>query len=221
MYIALILLSGGKGLRMKAPVPKQYLPLGGKPIAQRSLDPFFHVSEISEYIVVAREEDRRHFSKSVPLIFASPGTRRQDSLKNGLQKVSKKITHVLVHDGARPFVSKQAIEALIRAGKNADGATLALRTKYTLRQVTANLTTKKLVERADVWEMQTPQIGKLSLLEKGLLLAEKTEQTVTDDVGLIELIGGKVQIVEGEERNLKVTTPFDYALAQSIYEKAL
>lgn len=221
MFISLIFLSGGKGSRLKTPTPKQYLPLGEKPVAFHSLDIFLRMPEISEYIVVADLEDLAIFSSKQGLKFALPGERRQDSVKNGLQKISKKSDLVLIHDGARPFIDEKSVKTLLKAARNSPATTLASPVKSTIRKVKENLEVKKSLKRQELWEMQTPQALTPNLLKKGFALAEKKNLTVTDDVALAELAGAPIKIVEGPDSNMKITTPFDYLIAKLLYEKAL
>lgn len=221
MFISLIFLSGGKGSRLKTPIPKQYLPLGEKLVAFHSLDIFLGMPEISEYIVVADPKDLAIFSSKQGLKFALPGESRQDSVKNGLQKISTKSDLVLIHDGARPFIDKKSVKTLLKAAKNSPATTLASPVKSTIRKVKENLEVKKSLKRQELWEMQTPQALTPDLLKKGFILAEKKNLTVTDDVALAELAGSPIKIVEGPDSNMKITTPFDYLIAKLLYEKAL
>lgn len=209
MNVSAILVSGGVGLRMGGPTPKQYLPLGGKPIALFSYDVLKACDAISEIIVVCAESYRRLFRDSS--LFANPGERRQDSVANGLKMAS--CDYVLVHDAARPFIDLDLVRALIDAGLQYGAATAALPIKFTVKRGVSNQVIETL-DRSQLYEIQTPQILKRDLLEAGLKMADLKGITVTDDVSCAELLGHPVQLVKGLEKNIKITTPFDLTIAE-------
>ncbi len=206
MSITAIILAGGKGLRMKSSLPKQYIPLESKPIACHSLEVFLSHPAIAECIVVAAPEYRAYFSEYA-VRFASPGERRQDSLFNALQLVETE--WVCVHDAARPYLTHELLTRLIQEGNNVGAATLAMPVKNTLKEIASDGFVQRTLDRSVVWEVQTPQLLKKEILKKGFEYADKHALTVTDDVSLAELIGHPVKLVEGSYRNIKITTPED------------
>ena len=177
--------------------------------------------EISEYIIVAEQEYEELFPRKGSIAFASPGLRRQDSVYNGLQKTASASELILVHDSARPFIEKSAVYSLLEVAKKSPAACLANPVKSTIRKAKANLSAGKALPREELWEMQPPQAVEKSLLIKGFQEARKQHCTVTDDVALAELVGGKPKLVPSSDVNMKITTPFDYLIAKKIYEKAL
>jgi 2-C-methyl-D-erythritol 4-phosphate cytidylyltransferase len=219
-FVSLIFLAGGKGSRFNNPIPKQFTPLLGTPICIYSLKTFLQISFFSEIIIVCEEKYRNIFS-DIPkkIIFASPGIRRQDSVYNGLKKISPKNKLVCIHDAARPFVTKEKIIQLIYSGIKYKSATLGTKVINTIKSCSEKGYTLKTLDRSILWEIQTPQILNTSILEKGFIFANKNNITVSDDISLAELLGIKSFILEGERKNFKITTQEDFALAEFILEK--
>lgn len=214
-----ILLAGGKGLRLGGAIPKQYLLLGEETIAMRSFRALENSPLVSAIIVVAEAQYHGLFSSTLkPVAYALPGVRRQDSMSNGLHNVSDSCTHALVHDAARPFVTNEYIEDVIREGFRVGAATLAVLMKATIKQADASGLVEKTLDRSRLYEIQTPQVVRVDWLKAGLQLAEKQSLTVTDDVGLAELLQHPVQLVPGSSDNFKITTPVDLRLAYALLE---
>ncbi|MCP5505639.1 MAG: 2-C-methyl-D-erythritol 4-phosphate cytidylyltransferase [Chlamydiales bacterium] len=208
MNLSLILLAGGKGTRMESSTPKVFLPLKEKPLILHSYDLFASMGEIKEIVVVCPKAFRHYFPENT--LFALPGKERQDSVQNGFSKCSGEV--ILIHDGARPFISREEVQKLLREGLPVGAATLGAPTKNTIKQVGPTSLVEKTLDRSLLYEMYTPQLLRRDLLEKGLQKAEG--QTFTDDVALAELLGHPVKIVTGSCRNMKVTTPIDLKLAE-------
>ncbi len=213
MKISAVLLAGGMGARMESPLPKQYLLLNGKPIACHSLEIFLNHPMVEQVIVVCALEFRPHFSR-YSVQFADPGARRQDSLFNGLEIA--KHPWVCVHDAARPNLTAELLDRLIEEGKEVGAATLALPVKNTVKECDQNGFVSSTPDRHYIWEVQTPQLLTKEILEKGFAYANTHRLTVTDDVSLAELIGHPVKLVSGSYQNIKITTPEDLLLCQSI-----
>lgn len=214
-----VLLAGGKGLRLGGVIPKQYLMLGDETIAMRSFRVLEQSPSIDAITVVAEEPYHSLFTSSKkPVSYALPGLRRQDSLKHGLEKLKSTCTHVLVHDAARPFVTLEHIEEVIREGEEIGAATLAVPMKATVKKADRLKFVEKTLDRSCLYEIQTPQVVRLDWLKEGLKKAEKEELTVTDDAGLAELQGYPVKLVMGSSDNIKITTPEDLRLAYALLE---
>jgi 2-C-methyl-D-erythritol 4-phosphate cytidylyltransferase len=203
--VSIILLAGGTGSRFGGETPKQYLELEGKPVILHSYEV---LQEFGEMIVVADPAWRALFS-GLDCRFAAPGRRRQDSVFNGLKEASGE--WILIHDGARPFISKQEVKALLEALERAEAAALATPLKSTLKRVDSDLNVQETLPREALWEIRTPQVVLRRVLEKGFEIADKKGITVTDDLSLAELCGAKAVVVPGSEDNIKITTPADWA----------
>lgn len=218
--ISLILLAGGTGSRMGTPLPKQFLPLGGKPVARHSFDLFAAFADISEIVVVCAPPHQNIFSTDAkPLAFALPGKRRQDSVHNGLLICNPNASLILIHDSARPFVEAVHLKALIETARRMGAATLASPVSSTIKQCGATRLVEKTLDRSILWEIQTPQALRADLIRQGFQAVRERGLEVTDDVAVAEAIGHPVEIVPGSPRNFKLTTPFDLAVAQTILER--
>ncbi len=211
--LSVILLAGGKGLRMGSAVPKQFLLLKSKPIACYSLEVFLSLPEVNEVIVVCAPEFQSIFS-SYPVKFAIPGERRQDSVFNGLREVTSNGSWVCVHDGARPFINREMIQRLFTVGKQIGAATVGMPVKCTVKQCAEENFVGSTLVREQIWEIQTPQLLSRHLMEQGFQIAKERQLTVTDDVSLAELIPHPVKLVEGSYSNLKITTHEDLMIAE-------
>lgn len=226
MNIAIILASG-MGKRMGADKNKVFLELGGKPLIFYTLDNFEQSSDIDEIVVVAKEgeiEDMQEivdafgFEKVSHII--AGGKERQNSGHNGVRCVCDNYDRddvvVLFHNGANPFVSDDEIKCVADAARDSGAAVVAHPTKDTIRRVNDDNVSKGVVDRSELWNMQTPQAIQLELAMKAFDEASEKDFLGTDDVSLVEELGGDVIIVEASDNNFKVTTPIDLALAEVI-----
>jgi len=213
--VSVILVAGGTGSRMQAAIPKQYLQLSGKPIAQYSFDILRKQPEVKEVIVVCDPAYRSLFPGAT---FAMPGKRRQDSVFNGLQKVSQDSEFICIHDAARPFIQDVFFKEVLQAAKEYDAAVIGTPVKFTVKEADAEGLVKHTLNRDHIWEIQTPQMIRASLLKEGFDYVNRHQLTVTDDVLIVELLGKPVKLVRGDYRNLKITTPEDLVIAQSILD---
>lgn len=213
----MILAAGGVGSRMGHAIPKQYLPLAGKPIALHSFDLFCRMEEVDEIIVVCEEPYRKLFScTNKPLFFADPGKRRQDSIFNGLSRASDRADLICTHDAARPFIEKETFLALLEKALAVGAATLAAPVICTIKQSNPNRIVEKTLDRSSLWEIQTPQALTRDLFLRGFKYANENKIEVTDDTSLAELLHAPVALVPSLHRNFKITTPFDLAVAETL-----
>lgn len=217
--ISAIILAGGLGSRMQAPLPKQFLPLGGKPLVRHSFDLLLGMQEISEIIIVCDPSYRDIFAttpSSKPVHFALPGERRQDSLYHGFQASCPSSKLICVHDAARPFIDKEMLLRVLEAGRKWGAATLGVPVKFTIKSSTDRHFVKETPDRSHLWEIQTPQVLHRDILAEGFRHVHAHGITVTDDVSLAEHIGKEVKLVEGSHTNLKITTASDLIMADQL-----
>jgi len=219
-----IIVAAGTGSRMKTSVNKQYLLLSGKPVLAHTLEVFEKSELISEIIVVINGKDRRQFEDCIliPLNFpkitsvVDGGSDRQESVYNGLKKVSSNTELVCVHDGARPFVTPDIIKESVTAAWKTGAACTGVPVKDTIKQADINGIVEKTLDRRLLWAIQTPQAFKREILinahEKAILDGYRG----TDDCVLVERLGLSVQMVMGSYSNIKITTPEDLAFAETI-----
>lgn len=220
--VSALLLAGGNGSRMKSPLPKQYLQLGGKAIARHSFDCLSLLPEVKEIVVVCEEEYRELFREplsGITLTFAKPGPRRQDSVLNGFRAITAAADLVCIHDAARPFITPAIVERVLHAALEHGAATAAMPVKFTVKEATSDKIVLHTPDRSRIWEIQTPQALKPAIVERGFQHVEACGLTVTDDVSLAEQLGYPVKLVEGDYNNLKVTTPEDLLLAEALLKR--
>jgi 2-C-methyl-D-erythritol 4-phosphate cytidylyltransferase len=208
MKTSVIFLAGGVGARMGGDIPKQFLTVRGKTIASLSLDVFLSMPQACvEVIVVCQEQYEHYFCDDV--IFARPGKLRQESVFNGLQKVSKDADFVCIHDSARPNIDNGIVLRTLEAAKQYGAAVAGVSIDYTIKEVDGECFVKQTLDRSKIWEIQTPQIIRYDLLCEGFDKVNRENIIVTDDVSIVEFLEKPVKVVEGSRKNIKITTPED------------
>jgi len=234
--VTAIVPAAGLGRRFGTGTNKPFHLLGSKPLVVWSLETLQSVEEIEEIIPVLREADRekaaevfgQHNLSKVKKI-ASGGKERQDSVYNGLNLIEDRDGIILIHDGARPFIEKDLIEKAIKellippalplakGGKGGlkgfDGVVLGVPVKDTIKEVKRNIV-KKTLRRDSLWAIQTPQVFPYSSLATAFEKAIREGFYSTDDAALIEHYGGKIKVIMGSYRNIKITTPEDLVTAE-------
>jgi 2-C-methyl-D-erythritol 4-phosphate cytidylyltransferase len=223
MKYQVVILAAGQGKRMNAGKNKQFIELEQVPIIIHTLKVFQKHTMCSGIILVINDQEKEDFQKllekyDVTKIKAivSGGSERQYSVHNGLHAVDKGEL-VLVHDGARPFISHKRIEDLVEKAYETGAATLAVPVKDTIKRV-ENGKVIETVERSTLWSVQTPQAFQLELILAAHQHANQENYLGTDDASLIERIGKPVSIILGDYTNIKLTTPDDLLLAKAILD---
>lgn len=216
-----IIVSAGKGQRFMEGKKKQYFSLGGKPILAHALDQVDACPLIRSILLVVGEEDQDYCLKEVIEKFhyrkvsgiLPGGKRRQDSVRHGLEALSADAEVVVIHDGVRPFVTKEMIEESIRAAFRFGGAIMAMPVKDTIKMVHSDGTVLKTLDRESLYQAQTPQTFQVSLIREAYHKATEEGFIGTDDASLVERLGKKVHILPGAYTNIKITTLEDLMLA--------
>lgn len=213
----IIIVAGGKGLRMGSDIPKQFLPLDGRPVLMRTLKRFREYSERIDIILVLPEAQQdywnglcREHSFDIGYRLATGGETRFHSVKNGLALIADDATGVVgVHDGVRPFPAVDVIARCYEAARRTGAAVPVVPVVETLRHVTDGT-----VPRADYRLVQTPQTFDIQLLKR----AYKQDYTdaFTDDASVVESLGHGIELVEGNRENIKITTPWDLKVGASL-----
>lgn len=220
-----IIPAAGSGSRMGLDHPKQYHFLAGVPIIVHTVRRFVEAACVDGVVVVVPAD---RVGSTVELFaeyglaedivqVTAGGKRRQDSVKAGLDHLLADVDVVLVHDGARPLVSTELIAKCARAALGHGAAIAAVPVKDTLKRAGVDSRIAGTVDRDDLWQAQTPQAVRLSLLLDAYALVG--ERDVTDESMLLELAGVPVQLVEGSETNIKITRPDDLIIAEKIMQK--
>jgi 2-C-methyl-D-erythritol 4-phosphate cytidylyltransferase len=220
---SVVLLAGGTGSRMKSAVPKQYIPIHHKPLALYSFEVLASLPEVQDFIVVCESSyDSLFYSsgkaKGLNLQFARPGARRQDSVFNGIQCLHNQPL-VCIHDSARPLINPLIVRQVVQAAESWGAATVGVKVRSTIKICDGAQVVVDTPNRTSLWEIQTPQVVRLDLLQKGFDYVQEHQLTVTDDVSLVELLGKPVKVVEGSYANMKVTTPEDIIYVEKLLEK--
>jgi len=207
---------------MGAATAKQYLSIAGVPMVLRALRPFVSHPDVAQVVLVLPPEDAAHppafLSDFSGLSVVAGGSHRGDSVRAGLSALRRECKVVLVHDGARPFVDRTVIEAVIGYARAGEGAVPAVPLRDTLKEATAADSTliRRTRPRARLWRAQTPQGFPRAVLEEAHARAARDGHRATDDSALVEAMGISVRLVPDSCRNLKVTTPDDLVLAEML-----
>jgi 2-C-methyl-D-erythritol 4-phosphate cytidylyltransferase len=210
---------------MGGTVPKQFQALRGKPILHYTLRTLQESGLIDSLVLVVPEKEcvdaRADWLGRPPVVkrVVVGGEKRQDSVYNGYQSLPSDTDIVLVHDGVRPFLSKEMIQETIDVAGEFGAAITAIPVHDTLKQVDNSGRVERTVEREGLWRVQTPQAFRYDLLGEAFLKAKSDSFYGTDEAALIEYLGQEVRIVDGSEWNLKITRPEDLLLGESIVGK--
>ncbi len=221
---AAIIPAAGIGKRMGLSMPKQCYELGGKPILAHTLQRIGQADSIGSIILVVPSDHKdwaerlvQEYQLAKVTQVIAGGEHRQDSVQAGLTALPDNIELVLVHDGVRPFVELSVIENCLAEAQRSGAAMVAVPVKDTLKVVSSDKIIEQTVDRSGVWQAQTPQAAKVSLLKKAYEEAAKQKDFIaTDEAALLERINIPVKVVEGSEKNIKITRPEDLILAKAI-----
>jgi 2-C-methyl-D-erythritol 4-phosphate cytidylyltransferase len=216
---AAVVVAGGAGRRFGGAVRKQYLRVGGVPVLLRAVRPFLEHPRVARVVVVLPPDDVAApppWLAGLPVELAAGGPERADSVYAGLLCVPAELPLVLVHDGARPFVTAAVIGRVLDACTTTAGAIAALPVADTLKRVDEGGHVAGTVERAGLWQAQTPQGFPRAGLLDACRRARAAGASATDDAALFERYAGSVRVVPGDPANLKVTVPADLPLAEAI-----
>lgn len=224
--ISAVIVAGGKGTRMGLNINKQYFKIREKEVLAITIEAFHKIDIINEIIVVVGEDEidfcvenvinRYDFSKVKKIV--AGGMLRQQSVYNGLISCNSKTEIVLIHDGARPFVSEKMITDSIECAKQYGACTVAVPVKDTIKIGNAENSLVSTLNRDNLYSIQTPQAFKMDLLLRGHTEGIKNKLSVTDDTMLIEALGKEVKIVAGSYFNIKLTTPEDLVFGKAILD---
>ena len=217
MHVSALIAAGGRGHRFGTAQPKQFLSLGGRSILERSVDAFRNCDVIDDLVVavppeVAEDPPRSLLAGGKPIEIVAGGARRRDSVANAFARVVDRADIVVIHDAARPFVTDETIRRTVAAAAVSGAAIAAMAAHDTVKRAGANRVVMATLPREEIYLAQTPQAFRTSVLKDALALAGDA----TDEAMLAEQAGHAVQIVEGDPRNLKITTPADLAMAERL-----
>ena len=217
-----VIVAAGSASRMGG-IDKVMATLGGEPMIARTVRAFQECDAVSEIVIVTRQDlilPITDLCKAYPKVTAVVvgGKSRQESVGNGLNALGKDVKLCAIHDGARPLITWQLIDWVIRAANTYGAAAPAIPVKDTIKTVEGGIVVNT-PDRAALRAVQTPQVFDIDLLKGALLKAQQDGVEVTDDCSAVERLGMKIKIVDGDEANLKVTTPMDLKIAEMLLEE--
>ena len=221
-YCGAVIVAAGTASRMGG-IDKVMVELEGEPMILRTVRTFQTCDAISEIVIVTREDlilPIMHLCVGLEKVKAvvAGGSSRQESVERGLNALSNKVKLVAVQDGARPLITHAVIDRTVRAAHSYGAAAPAVPVKDTIKVVTGGVV-KETPDRKTLQAVQTPQVFDLAMLKGALKKAKEDNAEVTDDCSAVERLGMSIKIVEGDERNIKVTTPMDLAIAKLLLEE--
>lgn len=221
---SVIIVAAGSGRRMNLDINKQYIKLDEKEMIAHTIEVFYSNKNIDEIIVCIREEEEYFFEQEIldkynfkNIKIAYGGKERQDSIYNGLKQLDLNSEIVLIHDGARPFVSHSIIDETIEVAKRDKAAIVGVPVRDTIK-VVDNGKVKSTPARETLWSAQTPQTFDRELILRAYENAYKNNFYGTDDSTLVEYLGQKVTMVLGSYENIKITSPEDINVAEQILD---
>ena len=219
-----IIVAGGKGKRMHKRINKLFLLLNKEPIILHTLNKFQNCKNVNKIILVIRPEDRNRFQSIIKsnnfnkiIKIVDGGLERQDSVYNGIKAIEKADNDdiILIHNAVNPFVDEATINSCISATKKYGAAVVGFPAKDTIKVIEDGFV-RQTIDRKLVWQVQTPQGMKYFLAKKAFERAYKEKFYGTDDVSLVERIGGSVKVVYCPRENIKITEPYDLAYANKM-----
>ena len=224
--VAALIVAAGEGRRMKTPRAKPFIPLKGVPVLVYAIQPFEACDAIQSLYPVLRKQDiplwrqeilqKFDFKKTRPPV--TGGTRRQDSVRLGLESIREEIDIILIHDAARPFVDIPILEQLLKAMEKSKAAVLAVPAKETIKIVSSTGHTLETPARESLWHIQTPQAFEYPVILEAHRRALADAFTAPDDSTLVERLGIPVTVIQGSYKNIKITTGEDLIIARAMLE---
>lgn len=217
----IIIVAGGKGLRMGSDVPKQFLPVKGMPVLMRTISRFHECNPSMQIILVLPHHQQQYwhdlcsqYAFGIAHTVVDGGDTRFASSRNGLAAIPDDATGAVgIHDGVRPFVAAEVISRCYDAARAHGAAIPVMPVTDTLRRIDS-ATTGHNVLRTDYRIVQTPQVFDIALLKRAF--TQPFREEFTDDASVVEAMGCSVEMVEGNRENIKITTPFDLKIAETL-----
>lgn len=215
---AVIIVAGGKGIRMGVALPKQFLPVGGVPVLMRTIRAFHTFDTTMQIVLVLPAEQQEFWYRlclehdfNIPCVVADGGDTRFQSVKNGLMRVEA--DWVAVHDGVRPFVSHEVIKRCFELAELKKAVVPVVDVVETVRELVSD-GSSRTVNRDQYKLVQTPQVFETDLLRRAY--AQNYTPAFTDDASVVEALGVQVALTAGNRENIKITTPFDLQIGEAL-----
>ncbi|MGH7846567.1 MAG: 2-C-methyl-D-erythritol 4-phosphate cytidylyltransferase [Candidatus Binatia bacterium] len=228
MRVNAVIVAAGEGSRMGKTIPKVFLPLQDKPLIIHTLRGFAAARNVENVILVVAEAEmarcealiradedlsKRHY------VLQTGGPRRQDSVRRGLSRLDEDCGVVVIHDGARPLVRPDLIDQCIEVAWKEGAVAVGLRARDTIKIVSEDGRVCQTLPRDRLWQIQTPQAFRVKVIRAAYEAAARENVDATDDATLVERLGERVAVLEGDPRNIKVTFPEDLWIAETFMQK--
>lgn len=218
---SVVVVAAGTASRMQG-IDKVLAPLGGVPILVRTLQVFQRNPDVTEIVVVTREDLLVEISKickdylldKVSKIVVG-GAERTLSVRAGLRQTDREAQLIAIHDGARPFLSQQVLNEVLHQAAVSGAAAPAVPVNDTIKRAQKGVV-QETVDRSELWAIQTPQVFQADLIRAAVEKAATDGAQITDDCSAVERLGMQVVLTAGDRQNIKVTTPFDLILGEAI-----
>jgi len=224
--LRVVIAAAGIGSRMNSKVNKQYIPLKGRPVIAYSLDTFEKIQQVDSIVIVANSNELDYCKNEIVKKYGYQkvtgvipgGKQRQASVRAGLNYISGSTDFVAVHDGARPLVTSQLVQDLLTEAEKWGAAIPGVLARETLKTVDGDGMVVDTLDRSRIVVVQTPQIFKYDMLLEAYEKAYTEGVSGTDDASIFEKYMGRVRVVNSDNRNMKITTPEDIAVAESLMD---
>jgi 2-C-methyl-D-erythritol 4-phosphate cytidylyltransferase len=229
MKVAALIAAAGLGKRMNSKIGKPFIPIFGKPILAHTLEKFEKCHLINKIFLVVTDKEKEYCQKNIikkyhlqkieKLIIG--GETRQESVFNGLKSVDSDTDIIVIHDGARPFVNESTIRESIAIAIKDGAAVSAVPLRDTVKRVKKSFFIHSTLDRTKIWRAQTPQTFRYRLIKLAYEKAWENGFIATDDSAILERYGYDVKLFLGSEENIKITSPFDIFVAESILKRGI
>jgi len=220
MKKSVVIVAGGKGLRMGSDLPKQFLLLAGRPVLMHTIGAFYNYDSDMRIILVLPLSHQEYWKKlcseyhfDIPYLVASGGDTRFHSVKNGLEYVGEGL--VAIQDGVRPFGSSEMISRCFETARLHQTAIPVINSTDSLREITGE-GQSRIIDRSRIRLVQTPQVFHVDVLKRAYQC--EYNNMFTDDASVVEAMGMEINLVEGEPENIKITTPLDLKIGELILQ---
>lgn len=225
MRVNAVIVAAGDGKRMGSKVPKIFLPIAGRPIILHTLDRFMTTKKVRKVILVAAEKTVarcRELIRSdrwlshLECVVQAGGARRQDSVAQGLKRIDEDCEVVVVHDGVRPFISPRLIDRCVDLALKEGAVVVGIPVRDTIKVLSVGRRVHKTPPRDSLWQIQTPQAFRTEIIRQAYDKGERDGIEATDDAMLVEHLGRRVLVLEGQPTNIKITVPEDLLFAEAL-----
>lgn len=220
-----VIVAAGEGKRTGKDTPKPFLPLAGRPMILHTLSRFAPCEKVHKVILVTSKNDVFRCRElirsdnrlcSLQCVVQPGGSRRQDSVWRGLECLDTDCEVVVIHDGARPFVSSRLIDQCVEKAFTEGAVVVGVPVRDTIKMVAAGQRVQETPPRESLWEVQTPQVFRVELIREAYLRAARDGAVATDDAMLVERLGATVTVLEGERTNIKITFQEDFLFGEAL-----